>query len=293
MTKELVIISGKGGTGKTSVAASFASLAGDLVTADCDVDAANLHLVMSPAVRETRRFSGGKVAELNGQICVPCGSCREVCRFDAVLKEGEAYRIDETSCEGCGVCARFCPADAIEMVDDDNGEWYVSETSFGPMLHARLNAGGENSGKLVTLVRKQARDIAREDGLRLILVDGSPGIGCPVIASITGADAVLAVTEPSMSGLHDLKRVVGLARHFGARVLVAVNRFDINPDITDMVLEYVNSERLEMAGKIHYDTDVTLAQVAGKSVVDFSDGQAASDIRELWSYTVESLKLEV
>ena len=291
--KELVIISGKGGTGKTSIAASFAHLAGNLVTADCDVDAANLHLVMSPVVRRATGFSGGKVADLDQDRCSGCGKCLELCRYDAVFEEDGTYKIDKTACEGCGVCAYFCPVKAIDMVDDENGEWYISDTGYGPMVHARLNAGGENSGKLVTLVRSQARHIAKDGDFNVILVDGSPGIGCPVIASITGADAVLAVTEPSMSGLHDLKRVVSLARHFGIRVLVAVNKFDINHDITDKVLDFIKSEELEMAGRVHYDTDVTLAQVAGKSVVEFSDGPAASDIRELWKYTADSLKLEV
>ncbi|MBN2184911.1 MAG: ATP-binding protein [Candidatus Krumholzibacteriota bacterium] len=291
--KELVIISGKGGTGKTSIAASFAHLAGNLVTADCDVDAANLHLVMSPVVRRATGFSGGKTAVLDQGMCSGCGKCLELCRYDAVSEEDGIYKIDKTACEGCGVCAYFCPVKAIDMVDDENGEWYVSDTAYGPMVHARLNAGGENSGKLVTLVRGQARRIAKDGDFKVILVDGSPGIGCPVIASITGADAILAVTEPSMSGLHDLKRVVGLAGHFGIRVLVAVNKFDINPDMTDKVLEFVKNEQLEMAGRVHYDIDVTLAQVEGKSVVEFSDGRAASDIRELWRNTAESLELEV
>ncbi len=288
MTKELVIISGKGGTGKTSVAASFASLAGDLVTADCDVDAANLHLVMSPAVRETRRFSGGKVAELNGQICVPCGSCREVCRFDAVLKEGEAYRIDETSCEGCGVCARFCPADAIEMVDDDNGEWYVSETSFGPMVHARLNAGGENSGKLVTIVRNEAKRIAEEGGIELVLIDGSPGIGCPVIASVSGADLAVVVTEPTMSGIHDLERVVELTRHFGIETAVVVNKCEINEDMWSNIEEFARRSKIEILGGIRYDEAVTGAQMEGRTAVEFSDGPASNDMRRIW-VSVEAL----
>ncbi len=291
--KELVIVSGKGGTGKTSIAASFAHLAGRVVTADCDVDAANLHLVMSPVVRETTGFSGGKVAELDQDPCTGCGKCLELCRYDAVIEENGTYKIDKTACEGCGVCAYFCPVKAIEMIDDENGEWYISDTAYGPMVHARLNAGGENSGKLVTLVRNQARRTAKAKKIETILVDGSPGIGCPVIASITGADAVLAVTEPSMAGLHDLKRVVSLGKHFGIRVLVAVNKYDINMDITDKVLDFIKNEELEMAGRVHYDIDVTLAQIAGKSVVEFSDGQAASDIRELWRYVADLLELEV
>ena len=250
-------------------------------------------LVMSPEVRETTGFSGGKSAELDQDRCTGCGKCLELCRYDAVIEENGIYKIDKTACEGCGVCAYFCPAKAIEMVDEENGEWYISDTAYGPMVHARLNAGGENSGKLVTLVRSQARRIAKESKLETILVDGSPGIGCPVIASITGADAVLAVTEPSMSGLHDLKRVVGLGRHFGIRVLVAVNKYDINEDITDEILRFVKDEELEIAGRVHYDIDVTLAQIAGKSVVEFSDGPASSDINELWRYVADLLKLEV
>ncbi|MBN2070455.1 MAG: ATP-binding protein [Candidatus Krumholzibacteriota bacterium] len=290
--KELVIISGKGGTGKTSVAASFAGLAGRVVIADCDVDAANMHLVMAPVTRETTRFSGGKIALISPEICAGCGKCLDLCRYDAITEENGSYAIDKIACEGCGVCAYFCPAKAIEMVDDENGEWYISDTPYGPMVHARLGAGGENSGKLVTLVRNQARQIAKKNKTETILVDGSPGIGCPVIASITGADAVLVVTEPSMSGLHDLKRVVSIGRHFGARVLVAINKYDINLDMTDEILGFIKDEELELAGRVHYDIDVTLAQIAGKSVVEFSDGQAASDIREMWTNIALALELE-
>ncbi len=290
---ELVVISGKGGTGKTSIVAAFAHLAGRVVTADCDVDAANLHLVMNPVVRETTSFTGGKIAVIAQEKCNSCGKCLELCRFDSVSENEGVYFIDKIACEGCGVCAYFCPVEAIDMVDDENGEWYISDTVYGPMVHARLNAGGENSGKLVTLVRNRARRVAKEQEIETLIVDGSPGIGCPVIASITGADAVLAVTEPSMSGLHDLKRVVGLGKHFGTRVLIAVNKYDTNEEITEAIFNFARSEKLEITGTVHYDTDVTLAQIAGQSVTRFSDGPAAADIRKLWKNVARTLKLEV
>ncbi len=236
MVSELGVISGKGGTGKTSVVASFAALADGAVVADCDVDAADLHLVLAPRVLHREEFSGGMTASVLADRCIGCGLCEEVCRFDALLADGPGndfadvtYRIDPVACEGCGVCAHVCPARAVDFSPAVNGEWYISETRFGPMVHARLGIAEENSGKLVTTVRREARRVAEESGRETVLIDGSPGIGCPVIASLTGAAMALIVTEPTLSGLHDLDRVADLAAHFRIPTALCVNKADINP----------------------------------------------------------------
>ncbi|GAG12547.1 unnamed protein product, partial [marine sediment metagenome] len=215
--KELVVISGKGGTGKTSIVAAFASLVKNAVFADCDVDAADLHLVLEPKIMQKSDFSGGKRAAIVAEKCSGCGKCQELCRFDAIHLNGEGnnvvdktFTVDSIACEGCKVCVEFCPVDAIEFNDCINGQWFISDTRFGPMVHAKLGIAEENSGKLVTLIRKEAKRIATEEEKDLIIIDGSPGIGCPVIASITGAELVLIITEPTLSGKHDLGRVADL-----------------------------------------------------------------------------------
>ncbi|MGC8862499.1 MAG: ATP-binding protein, partial [Armatimonadota bacterium] len=239
MPTELAVVSGKGGTGKTSLVASFAALAESKVLADCDVDAADLHLVLAPRVIERADFTGGKSARVILENCIGCGKCAEVCRFDAVTFDGppndvvaKTYLIDPLSCEGCGVCAHFCPAQAIEFSPHVSGEYYISETRHGLLVHARLGIAQENSGKLVTLVRREARRVAEERGLDLLIIDGAPGIGCPVIASLAGVDLALIVTEPTVSGMHDLDRVADLAAHFGIPACVCVNKCDINLQMT-------------------------------------------------------------
>jgi len=284
--KELVVISGKGGTGKTSVAASLAALAGGAVIADCDVDAADLHLVLAPTVRRRSEFRSGHAAIIREADCTGCGICMLECRFEAVHsvehdKALRKFRIDPLSCEGCGICVRLCPEQAIDFPERVCGEWFVSETRFGPMVHARLAVAAENSGKLVSLVRKEARALAEERGARWLLVDGPPGIGCPVIASITGASLVLAVTEPTLSGEHDLERVLHLARHFNIPALVCVNKWEINPELSDRIERKAGSLGAAGAGRICYDPAVTAAQVAGVTVVEYG-GRAAGDIREVW-----------
>lgn len=288
--KELVVISGKGGTGKTSVVASFAALAENKVLADCDVDAADLHLVLSPEIKHREDFSGGKTASVITDKCIGCGKCAEVCRFEAITFDGPAndvvdktYRIDPIGCEGCGLCAYFCPADAVDFSPSINGELYISETRHGPMVHARLGIAEENSGKLVTLVRREARRIADEQNLDLVMVDGSPGIGCPVIASIAGASLVLIVTEPTMSGLHDLGRVSDLTHHFNITTAVCINKQDINPEISAEIEKNALKRGVEVLGKISYDRSVTQAQIAKLSTVEFGQGPAADDIRKLWT----------
>mgnify|MGYP001075532959 CR=1 FL=1 len=285
--KELVVISGKGGTGKTSVVAAFAALAEKPVMADCDVDAADLHLVLEPTVRHDEDFSGGKQARIREEDCVGCGTCAEFCRFDAVRETAPArFEVDPVACEGCGVCAWFCPEKAVEFGPVVNGKWFVSDTRFGPMVHARLGVAEENSGKLVTLVRNQARKIAEEGDYALLIADGAPGIGCPVIASITGADLVLVVTEPTVAGVHDLERVADLTAHFGIRTAVCVNKFDLNPEVTERIAGRAAERGLAVAGRIRYDKAVTAAQVARKSVVEHTDGSIAADVREVWAATL-------
>jgi len=289
--KELVVISGKGGTGKTSLVASFATLAKRAVLADCDVDAADLYLILEPNIQKREAFYGGKVAVIQPDQCSGCGLCMEKCRFDAIIeKEQSVFSVDPIACEGCGVCYYICPDDAIRMVETKAGEWFISETRYGPMVHAKLGIAAENSGKLVTVVRTNARQIASEQELDFIIVDGSPGTGCPVISSITGADLVLVVTEPTMSGHHDLARVVDLTTHFKIPTLVCVNKWDINPSVCHTIQNWSEQHGVEVAGKIGYDSIVTKAQIARKSIVEFGNGKISSDIKKLWERIEEKLR---
>lgn len=278
--KELTIISGKGGTGKTSITGSFAALAKNKVMADCDVDAADLHLILQPEIKQRVEFSGGKVPYINNDICTSCGKCVEVCQFDAI---SEDFVVDPVSCEGCSVCVHFCPVEAIEFNAAVNGEWYISDTRFGPMVHARLGIAEENSGKLVSIVRQQAKNLAEDEGLDLIIVDGAPGVGCPVISSLTGTNAVLIVTEPTLSGMHDLERVVTLSKeHFKIPTYVCVNKFDLNTRVTDKIDAFCREQNIVLVGKIPYDTVFTQAMIHKKTVVEHSDGEVAKDIRAMW-----------
>jgi len=293
--REIVVISGKGGTGKTSLVACFASLAESAVIADCDVDAADLYLVLEPLVKQIGPFRGGKQAVIREEDCVRCGTCWDVCRFDAVKIDeheragGRVFSIDPISCEGCGVCFHACPADAIDLKRVKNGEWFISDTRFGPMVHAKLGVAQENSGKLVTLVRNQARQIAEERHLDMILADGSPGIGCPVIASITGADMVLVVTEPTLSGEHDLRRVCRLTSHFGIPTVVCINKYDLNEGIACAIEGWCKGERVPMVGRVLYDPDFTRAQVARKCLTEYSDGLAAVEVKRIWRNMLDRL----
>jgi len=230
--KELVIISGKGGTGKTSLMAAFASLAGNMVLCDADVDAADLHLITAPRVKERHDFQGGHTAIINQDKCTQCGICQDLCKWNAVSDD---FEVDSIACEGCGVCVYLCPEKAIDFPLNTCGEWFISDTGFGPMVHARLGIAEENSGKLVSLVRKKAKELADEKKLDLILTDGPPGVGCPVIAAIGGASGVLIVTEPTVSGKHDMERVVRLAAHFKVPAMVCVNKYDLNLDQTHAI----------------------------------------------------------
>lgn len=284
--RQVSVVSGKGGTGKTVVAASLVSLAGSAVIADCDVDAANLGLLLHPELRERHGFSGGAVAFRDPEKCTGCGQCRQVCRFDAV---GEDFDIDPIACEGCGFCAHACPAEAIEMRPSRNGEWFVSATRYGTMVHAELGPAEENSGKLVTLVRKRAGEIAVENGADFVIADGPPGIGCPAIASLTGADLALVVTEPTASGIHDLERIVGVAGRLGVRVCCLVNKHDVNPANTAAVEDWCRGQGVASVGRIPYDMAVVQAVAAGEIVVESGTGPAAREIGEAWQRVRECL----
>lgn len=284
--KELVILSGKGGTGKTSLTASFALLAQRPVVADCDVDAADLHLVLAPELQEKHDFYSGHEAVIRADECTGCGDCLKLCRFNAITQEQHADGaavcvIDPTACEGCGVCAWFCPQGAIDFPDRLCGEWMVSEAASGPMVHARLGVAAENSGKLVTTVRQQARRIAEAHGHDLILVDGPPGIGCPVIAAVTGATAVLVVTEPSVAGEHDLERVLALTRHFGISASVCINKWDINPAMSERIEDKARQAGARVLGRVRYDPQVTQAQLQERTVIE-TEAPSAEDIRTIW-----------
>ncbi len=281
--KEIVVISGKGGTGKTSLTAAFAVLAEDVVLADCDVDAADLHLILQPQTSNQNDFSGGSQASIRTDDCTACGLCQEICRFGAIkTDDGGKYAVDAISCEGCGVCAHFCPQQAIDFKPVVNGQWFISDTRIGPMVHAKLGIAEENSGKLVTLVRKEAKQIAEDQGRKFILVDGSPGIGCPVIASIGGADQVVVVTEPTVSGIHDLERVVKLAKHFDVPTAICINKADINPLKSEEIENYARENDLPVIARIDYDKAFTRAMIAGKSVVEFEGSNVSAAVKAAW-----------
>jgi MinD superfamily P-loop ATPase len=284
--KEIVVLSGKGGTGKTSLVASFAALARGKVLTDCDVDAADLHLLLKPVVKEEKEFWSGQVAFVEREKCTECGLCQELCRFGAV----KDFQVDPISCEGCGFCYQVCPASAITMKNRLSGRWFVSETRYGYLCHARLGIAQENSGKLVALVRQNAKLIAERDNLDYIITDGPPGIGCPVISSLSGASLALLVTEPTLSGIHDLERVIGVCRHFGVPVLVCVNKYDLNEENSYRIESYCRDEGMEVGAKISFDNVVTEAIVRGLPVVEYSNGKVTQQIKELWQ--VISAKLE-
>jgi len=276
--KELTIISGKGGTGKTSIVGSFASLANNIVMADADVDAADLHLIIPPTIKESNDFMGGHKAIIDPERCTQCGECLERCQYDAI----HDFTIDTIACEGCGVCVHFCPSDAIDFPQRKCGEWFISSTAYGPMVHARLGIAEENSGLLVTTVRNAARELAENEKRELVIADGPPGIGCPVIASITGATAILIITEPTLSGLHDLKRVAELAKFLKVPGMLCINKYDLNPDMSSQLLNTAVEYQLEAVGKVPFDPSVTKAMVSGKSIIDYSNGPASQAIRQVW-----------
>lgn len=292
MVKELVVISGKGGTGKTSIAASIISIASNsikLVAADCDVDASTLHVLLNPRIKHEEKFSGSKVAEINRSECIRCRCCQAVCEFNAI----EDFRVNVFSCEGCGVCRLFCPVNAISLKDRESGFLFISETKYGPMCHARLLPGEANSGKLVSLVKQRAKMVAEEEKRDLIVVDGPPGIGCPVISSIAGANLLLAVAEPTLSGLHDLMRAIGLARFFKmTKVFVAINMWDINAEVSAKIVEACRNEGVEVLAKIPFDRRVIEAVVNRAPAVEYDPKSAFSvEVKHLWDSLASTLAL--
>ncbi|PIE69506.1 MAG: (4Fe-4S)-binding protein [Deltaproteobacteria bacterium] len=264
--KEIVVISGKGGTGKTSTVAALASCGPDKVLADCDVDAADLHLILDPDIQATHEFWNGNLGSIDQDICISCGTCLEHCQFEAISHD---FQVMQEHCEGCGVCAYVCPQEAVRMVPRLCGEWYQSTTRHGSMIHAELGIGEENSGKLVSLVRTKAHDKAVELGIATVLVDGSPGIGCPVIASLTNAGLAVIVVEPTISAIHDMERVHQLTSHFRIPAMVLVNKADINPQLVEKMKAYCQAREIPLLGTLPYDAAFTKAQIQGKSIVEY------------------------
>ncbi|MGC8658604.1 MAG: ATP-binding protein [Desulfomonilaceae bacterium] len=284
--KEITIISGKGGAGKTSITASLAFLAKNRVLADCDVDAADLHIIAQPQIVHQEDFYGGKKASIDLYKCSHCGICIENCRYAAITAD---FVVDHTACEGCAVCHHLCPESAIAMEETLNGSWFISESRFGPMVHANLIPGEENSGKLVALVRNQARVLAEQRGMDMVIVDGAPGVGCPVISSITGVDHVVIVTEPTMSGVHDMKRALELVRHFNIPSSLVINKSDIYPGMTSEIEEFATSEKIPLAGRIPYDRAVTDTMVQRRAVVEGGSSPAAKAIIKVWEQLRERI----
>jgi len=277
--KEIVLISGKGGTGKTVLAASFAALAKGAVFADCDVDAADLHLLLKPKIRQRNEFRSGMTAKIDKKLCEQCGECIVTCRFNAI---NEDFTVDSISCEGCGICSLICPAEAIKMEKNLSGEWYISETKYGPMVHAKLGIAEENSGKLVTLVRQNAKKIAEQENKDCVIVDGPPGIGCPVIASLANVDLALIITEPTLSGIHDMERVADVTKHFRINTKVVINKYDINLKNTQDIRKLCQDRKIEVLAELPFSEDVTRSVVQGIPIVEFCNDQIAKDIVSLW-----------
>jgi MinD superfamily P-loop ATPase len=282
--KEIVVISGKGGTGKTSITASFAYLGGkDVVVADCDVDAADMHLLLKPDFAKSEDFYSGVLASINQEVCIQCGKCADVCRFDAIPAINDEYRVVTLDCEGCGYCARICPTDAITMEEQNVGQWYVSTTKAGnPMVHARLGIGAENSGKLVARVKKEAKRIAEETNRDFVLVDGSPGVGCPVVSSLSGANFVVLVTEPTVSGLHDLKRVYQLVEKFQIRAGCIINKSDLNLQVSGEIEDFLRKESIFHVSNLPYDETFTEAMTLGQTIVEYENHGLETALTNSW-----------
>lgn len=287
--KQITVLSGKGGTGKTTITASFAVLAKNAVVADCDVDAPDLHMLLHPEIIKTQEFKGSKLAVIDKAKCVECGLCREKCRFDAITED---FTVDPISCEGCGVCTIICPVNAIKLTERISGHAYISKTKYGFMAHAMLSPSESNSGKLVTLVRQNARILTEKENCDLIIIDGPPGIGCPVIASVTGIDAGLVVTEPTMSGIHDFERALQLLKHFNVQPFVCVNMYDINKDNTEKIVDFCEENGIKAVGKITFNPIITEAMVNGKPIVEYApESDVAKEIERMWKNLVSALKL--
>jgi len=283
--KEIVVLSGKGGTGKTTIVASIAALAKNKVMVDCDVDAADLYLLLQPVTQERREFWSGQKAVIDENMCTRCGLCQDICRFDAINE----FQVDPIACEGCGFCHHICPEEAITMQENLSGHFFISATKYGPLVYARLGVAQENSGKLVAAVRQQARLITEQQGLEYILSDGPPGIGCPVISSLSGVDLAVIVTEPTLSGMHDLKRVIGVCQHFAVPAVVCINKHDLNEINTHQIEDYCQSQAIPVVSKIPYDNIVTEALVQGMPLVEYCDNGVSQQIKALWQAVLRLL----
>jgi MinD superfamily P-loop ATPase len=279
--RQILITSGKGGTGKTVITASFASLAKQKVLCDCDVDAADLHLLLKPTIRERHQFTGNRIASITLSDCTGCGACIPACRFGAISSD---YQIDPLSCEGCGLCSHLCSEGAITMEEHVCGEWYVSDTPYGVMVHARLGIAEENSGKLVSVTRQAAKQYAEENGYDLVIIDGPPGIGCPVIASLSGVDLALIVTEPTLSGIHDLERIYDVACHFSIPAACVVNKFDINHEHTLQIEQWCRKQGIMVAGRVPFEEQIVESVVHGVPPVEYSNNHATSEIKKVWKW---------
>lgn len=294
--KQLVILSGKGGTGKTSVSAALAHLAtaGDrpvrAVLADADVDASNLELVLAPAVLETHDFMGGSAAVIDQQLCQGCGLCAEVCRFEAITQADGVYRVDPLACEGCAACFYQCPAQAVQRVVQQAGQWFRASSRYGPLFYAALRPAQENSGKLVMLIRQQAQALALERGFDLLIIDGPPGIGCPVISAVTGTDLALIVAEPGAAGVHDLERILATTDHFGIPTLVCINKADLYPPGTATIESFCRERQIEVVGRVPFDTAVTQAMAAGLPVTAYQDGPVRQELVRVWQRTLAAIE---
>lgn len=294
--KQLVILSGKGGTGKTSLTAAFAHLASQsryadsLVLADADVDAANLELVLQPRQLEVEDFRGGQVAIIDQETCAVCGDCQAVCRFDAILYQDGVYRVDPIACDGCAACVYQCPTESIRMQEQVVGQFFVSESRYGPLFHANLFPGQENSGKLVTLVKQRARLLALDEARQLVLVDGPPGIGCPVISATSGADLALIVAEPTVSGVHDMQRALETTRHFGVPAMVCINKADLYPIGATQIETYCRANEVPLVGQVPYDVSVASALVQGEPVTSYCPQAPVSlAIVAIWERLLQDL----
>ncbi len=285
---ELVVISGKGGTGKTSIVGAFAAIAENKILVDADVDAADLHLLMNPSIIESHNFTSGHEAVINEEKCTQCGECVSLCKFGAI--DEEKFRVNPFHCEGCGVCVHFCPEKAIDFPEKLCGEWYLSETRYGLMVHAQLGIAEENSGKLVTLVRQKGRELAMEKGIDLIITDGPPGVGCPVIAAVGNASAVLIVTEPTVSGRHDLERVLELSGFFNVPAMVCVNKFDLNRQVAIEIEKFCEAKNITFIDHIPFNPEFIYAVANGQSIMERNDEDLTQLLRIMWTKITSKLE---
>lgn len=292
--KEITILSGKGGAGKTSLAAALASLAQNSVFCDCDVDASDLHLILTPNIKEEHKFDSGALAVINSDLCINCGLCEENCRFDAIYpNDSGLLQVNPFQCEGCRLCERICPTNAISTVKNKNNQWFVSETRFGPMVHAQMGAGEENSGRLVTKIRDKAKEIAVIQNAEFIISDGPPGIGCPVIASLTGTDLVLMIIEPSVSGLHDAQRMYQLVKSFELPAFAVINKFDINLEITQKTEYFLKENEIILLGKIPFETNIVESMIHSKTINEYLPNNPVSgELKSIWQKISETVKTE-